>query len=144
MNTDTTFEIVKHIGVINEYQTGWKKELNVVAWCGGVPKYDIRDWDEDHNRMSRGITLHEDEAKALAKLLSAEFRGSAEESGFEAELKSLFDISSAELDEVVCRIGQSEFDHMALHSEDYDYGFAHGYLCASEHIYEMWIEHNEG
>lgn len=36
------------------------KEINVVAWNGGKPKIDVRDWNSAHDRMSRGITLTED------------------------------------------------------------------------------------
>ena len=66
---DFKYEIVEHIGVISESAKGWTKELNKISWNGGTPKYDIRDWDEEHLRMSRGITLHEDEAKRLCDLL---------------------------------------------------------------------------
>ncbi len=69
-NNEVTFEITEHIGVIAEHPTGWTKELNRVDWNHkGNPKYDIRDWDEEHLRMSRRITLHEDEAKRLCDLL---------------------------------------------------------------------------
>ena len=47
----------------------WTKEANIVAWNGGEPKLDIREWDPDHERMSKGITLFEDEAERLAKAL---------------------------------------------------------------------------
>lgn len=67
------FEIKSYIGKICQYQTGWSKELNIVAWNGGVPKYDIRDWSGDHERMTRGITLHEVEARALFELLKKHF-----------------------------------------------------------------------
>ena len=40
---EITFETVEHVGVISVYPTGWKKELNVVSWNGGNPKYDVRD-----------------------------------------------------------------------------------------------------
>ena len=66
---DITFEITEHLGVISAYPTGWKKELNIVAWNGGAEKYDLRDWDPDHEHMSRGVTLHKDEAKKLFELL---------------------------------------------------------------------------
>ena len=54
---EVTFEIVEEIGVIATHSTGWKKELNLVSWNGGQAKYDIRDWDPDHERMSRGIQV---------------------------------------------------------------------------------------
>lgn len=51
-----------------------KKEINVVAWNGGKPKIDVRDWNEAHDRMSRGITLTEDQAMKMAKALVERFR----------------------------------------------------------------------
>ena len=72
MNTERNeivFEIKKHIGVIQEYPTGWKKEVNLISWNGNPEKFDIRDWDEAHERMSRGITLHKDEAEKLADFI---------------------------------------------------------------------------
>ncbi len=64
-----TFLIEKKLGVINTSSTGWKKELNIVQWNGGNSKYDVRDWDPEHEHMSKGITLREDEARKLAELL---------------------------------------------------------------------------
>lgn len=66
------FEIKKHIGVLAVYPTGWKKELNLVAWNNATPKYDLRDWDPEHKHMSRGITMHSDEMSALAEMLKDE------------------------------------------------------------------------
>ena len=59
------YEIVEHIGVLSENARGWRKELNLVSWNGGAPKYDIRDWAPDHSRMSRGVTLHEKEMRLI-------------------------------------------------------------------------------
>lgn len=65
-NNDTiTFEIKERIAVLAKNATGWSKELNLVSWNGGNPKYDIRDWNEDHSHMSRGITLTVEEMKKL-------------------------------------------------------------------------------
>lgn len=66
---EVTFEVEEHIGVIAVTPTGWKKELNRVAWNGGTAKYDIRDWDEDHAHMGRGITMNKEEVKTLSELL---------------------------------------------------------------------------
>ena len=46
------YEIVKHICVLSEDNKGWKKELNLVSWNDGTPKYDIRTWNEDYSRMA--------------------------------------------------------------------------------------------
>ena len=70
-----TFEITEHIGVLGVYHTGWKKELNLVSWNGNEPKYDIRDWDPAHERMSRGITLSEKEMGKIRDLLEKRERG---------------------------------------------------------------------
>ncbi len=68
--SDFSYEIVKNIGTISESAKGWKKELNLVSWNGREPKYDIRDWSADHQKMGKGITLSEAELKALASLAS--------------------------------------------------------------------------
>lgn len=65
-----TFEITKHIGVISESSRGWTKELNLVSWNKREPKYDIREWDPEHEKMGKGITLTEEEVIALKDLFS--------------------------------------------------------------------------
>ena len=70
---EITFEIKEHIGVIEEKQDGWNKEVNIVAWNGGVPKIDIRDWDPSHERMTKGITLFEETAEKLAEALTGRY-----------------------------------------------------------------------
>ena len=67
------YEIKEHIGIISESKNGWTKELNLVSWNDNEPKYDIRDWDPKHEKMSRGITLTEEEAYELSIILSGEF-----------------------------------------------------------------------
>ena len=64
------FEIIKEIGILSESPKGWTKELNLVSWNGAEPKYDLRDWAPDHEKMGKGITLTEDEVQKLNKLLS--------------------------------------------------------------------------
>lgn len=64
------YEIKEHIGIISENKNGWTKELNLVSWNDNDPKYDIRDWNPTHDKMSRGITLTEEEAYELSIILS--------------------------------------------------------------------------
>lgn len=71
--SDFSFEIKEKLGVLYTYSTGWTKELNIVQWNGGIAKFDIRDWDEAHEHMSRGITLRDEEARLMTKLLSDYF-----------------------------------------------------------------------
>ncbi len=66
---EVRFQILEHIGILSTHSTGWNKELNIVSWNGGQPKYDIRDWDLDHEHMSRGVTLHEKEMRQIFDLM---------------------------------------------------------------------------
>ena len=65
------YEIVKELGVISENAKGWRKELNLVSWNEREPKYDIREWSPDHERMGKGVSLTEEEIVALAELIAA-------------------------------------------------------------------------
>ncbi|HEY5575377.1 MAG TPA: YdbC family protein [Clostridiaceae bacterium] len=64
------FEIKEKTGVISESAKGWKKELNLISWNDKEPKYDVRDWDPDHKKMGKGITLSSEELKALRDILN--------------------------------------------------------------------------
>jgi len=66
-----TFEIREYLGTIAKYDTNWRKELNIVSWNGGTPKFDIRDWDEQHVKMSKGITLSKWEMRKVVDLYFA-------------------------------------------------------------------------
>lgn len=70
---DFSYELIKHVGVIGTYPSGWKKEINVISWNGGEPKVDIRDWSENHEKMNKGVTLKKEEAMMLVELMKGEF-----------------------------------------------------------------------
>jgi hypothetical protein len=65
-----TYEIVMQIGVLSQSRTGWTKEVNLISWNEGPPKYDIRDWSPDHSQLGRGVTLSREELLALRDLLN--------------------------------------------------------------------------
>ena len=67
---DIKFDITEEYGVLSESSKGWTKEFNKVSWNNGVAKYDLRDWDPDHEKMGKGITLTQEEAVALKNLLN--------------------------------------------------------------------------
>ena len=67
---DIKFDVVKNIGTLSEGSKGWKKEVNVMSWSGRKAKIDIRDWDEKHEKMGKGITLSKEELKALKDILN--------------------------------------------------------------------------
>ena len=64
------YEIVEELGFIAETRSGWTKELNLISWNDREPKYDIRDWSPDHEKMGRGISFSKEELVALKELLN--------------------------------------------------------------------------
>ena len=81
MAREITKEIKQHLGVITSTIRGrregdtWHKEVNIVSWNGGLPKVDIRDWDESYERCGKGITLSKDEAREVMEILQNYFSG---------------------------------------------------------------------
>ena len=65
---------IEKIGIIRQGNNGWNKELRLVSWNDADPKYDIRDWSPDDEKMGKGITLTEEEARNLLGLLEKHFR----------------------------------------------------------------------
>ena len=74
-NNDFSYEIIEKTAVLSENpSTHWQKRLQRISWNHGYPKWDIRDWSEpDPNtgqiKMSRGITLSEDEMNVIRELV---------------------------------------------------------------------------
>ena len=64
-----SFKVVHHLGVYGRSAKGWTKEANVIEWNGNRAKLDLREWDPEHTRMSRGITLHKQEMLYLLQIL---------------------------------------------------------------------------
>ncbi|MBU5593226.1 hypothetical protein KQI89_15865 [Clostridium sp. MSJ-4] len=67
---DIKFEIKESIGSLSESSKGWKKELNLISWNDKEAKYDLRDWDSEHKKMGKGVTLSAEELKELKELLN--------------------------------------------------------------------------
>ena len=70
---DIKYEITEELVVLSEKSSGWTKELNRSSWNGGAAKFDIRDWAPEHEKMGKGVTLTEEEAKQLYKRLGEYF-----------------------------------------------------------------------
>ena len=71
MAREVKYEIKKHLGVLSESASGWRKEINLVSWNGNAPKLDIRECSPEHERMGKGLTLSQEEIKQLCKLMKA-------------------------------------------------------------------------
>ena len=63
-----SYNIVRNITTISQ-RGNWALELNLVSWDGRPATFDLRKWNEDHTKMSKGISLTHDEVKALGKFL---------------------------------------------------------------------------
>lgn len=64
---NVTSEIREHICTLARKDSGWTKELNLVSWNGKAPKFDVREWSPDHSRMSKGLTLFDNEMRHLVE-----------------------------------------------------------------------------
>ncbi len=65
---DIKFKITNHIADLGDPSAkGWRKELNEVSWNDREPKFDIRDWSEDHTKMGKGITLTYEELALMVE-----------------------------------------------------------------------------
>ena len=67
--SEIKFEIIENIGILAESTKGWSKELNLISWNDREPKYDLREWDPEHKKMGKGITLTKEELLRLKSLL---------------------------------------------------------------------------
>ncbi len=65
---DFNYEIIKELAVLSESPKGWRKEVNLISWNGAEPKYDIRDWAPEHEKMGKGITLTKEEMEKFLEI----------------------------------------------------------------------------
>lgn len=49
---------------------GYHLELNLVKWGENEPKYDLRRWNDDRSKMTKGIALTKEELLTLQDELS--------------------------------------------------------------------------
>jgi len=71
--SEIKYEIIKNIGVLSKSSSGWAKELNLISWNDREPKYDLRDWSPDREKMGKGVTLSAEELRlrTLKELLNS-------------------------------------------------------------------------
>ena len=64
------YDIKKNLGTLSVSAKGWNREVNVMTWNNKKAKVDIREWDETHEQMGKGITLNKEELKLLKEILN--------------------------------------------------------------------------
>lgn len=74
---EITYDIVETIGVVD---SGVKTlELNRISWNHRAPVYDLRKWDETHEKMGKGITMNDSDLRGLYEILREYYGGEEEE-----------------------------------------------------------------
>ena len=68
-NGQFKFDIIQNIAILSTDKSGWTKEINLISFNGAAPKYDIRSWDPNHEKMGKGITLTKEEIIQLESVL---------------------------------------------------------------------------
>lgn len=64
------YEVTKELGILSESARGWTKELNFVSWNDRDARLDLREWAPNHERMGKGMTLSQEEARKLRDILN--------------------------------------------------------------------------
>ena len=71
MKEEFSYEILEEVAVLSENARGWRNELNLISWNGRPPKFDLREWAPDHEKMGKGITLTNEEFAELSKTIKS-------------------------------------------------------------------------
>jgi len=58
---DFSYEIIRNVFSIQSDTDGWNLELNLISWGKRDPKWDLRKWQDDHEKMGKGCSMSEDE-----------------------------------------------------------------------------------
>ncbi|MBQ8994836.1 MAG: YdbC family protein [Oscillospiraceae bacterium] len=66
-----SYEIQEQIGVLSQNTNGWSRQLNKISWNGRDPKFDIRDWAPNNEKMGKGISLSMEELQILKDILNS-------------------------------------------------------------------------
>ena len=68
---EITYEIKEKIAVLSD-GGAWETQVNLISWNRAKPKYDIRKWNVETGKMSKGVSLTEAEWEALGELFNKE------------------------------------------------------------------------
>lgn len=68
---EIVYDIVETIGTVD---SGNKTlELNRISWNHRAPVFDLRKWDETHEKMGKGVTMNESDLRGLHEILCEYF-----------------------------------------------------------------------
>jgi hypothetical protein len=66
---EINFEIKEIVGILPKSAKGLTNELNLVSWNDKEAKYDLREWDPEHKKRGKGVTLSKEEIEELKKII---------------------------------------------------------------------------
>lgn len=69
---EITFEITERIAVLSNSGI-MSKELNMVSWNNGRPKYDLRSWkltETGEKTPAKGLTMNDEEMETLKSAIT--------------------------------------------------------------------------
>lgn len=69
-----TFKIEEEIGVVSA-SGAWALELNRVSWNGKPASFDLRKWNDTHEKMGKGVTMSKQDLIALRDLINEYLEG---------------------------------------------------------------------
>ena len=69
MKNDIKYETIEHIATLSTSESGWSKEVNKVSWNDAEPVIDIRNWNEEHTRCGKGVTMTSEEYEKLKEVI---------------------------------------------------------------------------
>ena len=65
MSEEKIYEIVEDVANITNREGKWNLKLKRISWHGRDPKFDLRSWSPDEEKMGKGLTLTQEEFDAL-------------------------------------------------------------------------------
>ena len=71
-SADINYKVIEKHGRLSNNEGKMNKEVRVISWNDGEPKYDIRPWQENEDgseRCGKGITFTAEELTELLKIL---------------------------------------------------------------------------
>ena len=69
---ELNYEVIKKFGVLDS-DSRMPKELRLISWNNGSPKYDLRSWgvnEDGSEKCGKGITMDSEELQSLFDILT--------------------------------------------------------------------------
>lgn len=108
-----SYEILKTIAILSEGSNGWRKEMNLISWNGRTPKYDIRDWSANREKMGKGVTLSEQELQVLIEALGRNDESLLDHHWFE-DLRNRYPLFVSEIKKLLLFVKESNVDFSVM------------------------------